>query len=297
MDTGAVPERGAGAPAVLQGGAALPKAWSGLSETSGEKGSSEGSSRISKGNDLPAAITGYTELGHNNNKEDAVTCFGTPRHGDKSSTPKENSHRLSGDMVFAAPEGPAGVPIFGPASVKEVQVVAIKASDPASLYVDDDGEPENTWMDPTKGDHGGLYVKALRRYIFPFMVKYSAWIVFAWVVIFAISCAFGLKFLDNTRSNLDLPREKLMPHWFDCIFTARAMLAMFSTRQCPASLHTDDDQVCLFFSMYLSLMPRLLVFTCAWKRAWLCLYAPAAMLVYVYHVLHTCTHEHSLSLR
>jgi hypothetical protein len=184
MDTGHSPDQGAGA--ALQGGV-LPKTVSGLSEMSGDKQSSGGSSGISKGNDLPAAIHGYTELGHTDN------------------APKETPHRLSGDMVFAAPAGPAGVPVFGPATLKDIQVVSVKASNQASD--DDDGEPENTWMDPAQGEHGGLYVKFLRKIVFPFMVRYSAWIVFAWLIIFAISCAFGLKFLDNTRSNLDLPRK------------------------------------------------------------------------------------------
>jgi hypothetical protein len=176
------------------------KTISDLSEANreGNLSSSNGSSGISRGNDLPALQNHHIEPRH------------TPE-GDKNSSntnsardARSNASRLSGDMVFAAPSGPTGVPIFS----KDIEVISVKAVKGPG----DSGGPEeevpNTWMNPTQGDHDGLYVKFLRRFLFPFFVRFSPFIVAAWVVIFAISCAFGLRFLDNTRSNLDLPGEE-----------------------------------------------------------------------------------------
>jgi uncharacterized membrane protein YdfJ with MMPL/SSD domain len=45
----------------------------------------------------------------------------------------------------------------------------------------------------------------LRRVYFPFLLKFHWWILGGWVAVFALCVAFGPAFLNQTRSNLDLP--------------------------------------------------------------------------------------------
>lgn len=67
------------------------------------------------------------------------------------------------------------------------------------------GDVESHWMEERHGDHSGLYVAFLRKYYFPFILKYSLHIWIAWVAVAIVCAVTGLKFLDNTRSNLSLP--------------------------------------------------------------------------------------------
>lgn len=75
---------------------------------------------------------------------------------------------------------------------------------------------------PGLTDHGGAFNTFLKRYYFPFLLRFSrtgpvipatkrtppivvSWLGIFWIILFGICCGFGPGFLSNTRSGLDVP--------------------------------------------------------------------------------------------
>lgn len=61
---------------------------------------------------------------------------------------------------------------------------------------------------PTKhfGEHDDAYVRFLRKYYMPLIVKYHWHLLFMWFIVLIICGVFGPAFLNSTKSNLDLPK-------------------------------------------------------------------------------------------
>ena len=51
----------------------------------------------------------------------------------------------------------------------------------------------------------GTYIKILRNFYFPLLVRFHRNICVLWIVIFVVCVIYGPAFLNSTRSNLDLP--------------------------------------------------------------------------------------------
>ena len=67
-------------------------------------------------------------------------------------------------------------------------------------------EQTSSWRVPTSGEHSDIWTRFLRGYYMPFLVRYNAYLLLMWFCVFIITVIYGPKFLDSTKSNLDLPK-------------------------------------------------------------------------------------------
>ena len=83
-------------------------------------------------------------------------------------------------------------------------------SDESSKEDDDDVfAPTSTWMIKSHDSEGksvDLYHSFVRNYYMPFLIKYKNPVLITWLIVFLICVITGTKFLQSTRSNLDLPK-------------------------------------------------------------------------------------------
>jgi putative drug exporter of the RND superfamily len=82
---------------------------------------------------------------------------------------------------------------------------------PNTTTTDDDDvfAPPNTWMikkDESEGKSEDIYHSFVRNYYMPFLIKYKNIVLIVWLIVFIICLITGTKFLQSTRSNLDLPK-------------------------------------------------------------------------------------------
>ena len=50
------------------------------------------------------------------------------------------------------------------------------------------------------------YLQFIKRFYFPFLLKYSRYICLLWLCVFVIAIIFGPEFLSLTRSDLEVPK-------------------------------------------------------------------------------------------
>ena len=74
---------------------------------------------------------------------------------------------------------------------------------------DDVFAPRSTWMvkkHESEGKSEDIYHSFVRNQYMPFLIKYKNAVLIMWLIVFIICIITGTKFLQSTRSNLDLPK-------------------------------------------------------------------------------------------
>lgn len=89
---------------------------------------------------------------------------------------------------------------------------SVSGNDPDDKGINSSSSVQNLVVDESKlpisvTEHDDLFVYFLRKFYFPFLMKYHKFVAGGWLVVFVICIIYGPKFLSLTRSNLDLPKN------------------------------------------------------------------------------------------